>query len=43
LVFEIRVAHGDAVLDALVFANEAGAGDRALVGGLPSPERITTI
>ena len=43
LIFEILVAHRDAVLDALVFADEPRAGDRPFVGGLPAPRRVATV
>ena len=43
LIFEILVAHRDAVLDALVFADQPRAGDRPLVRWLPAPRRVTAV
>jgi len=43
LVFVIIVAHGDAVLDALIFPNKSGACDRSILGWTAALRRIATI
>ena len=43
LIFEILVAHRDAVLDALLFPDQPRAGDRPILGGLPPARRIAAI
>ena len=43
LIFEVVVAHRDAVLDALPFADQPGAGDRPVLRWLPAPRRIAAV
>ena len=43
LILEAVVAHRDAVLDALPFADQPRAGDRPVLRRLPAPRRIAAV